>query len=618
MDVWTVDFETYYGDDFTLSKMTTESYVRDPRFEIILCSFKLNNEKAYWVDSPDVVKHLRELKLHRSAVLAQHAHFDGLILSHHAGVRPKLWLDTLSMARALHGGKGGLSLGKLAERYGLQAKGGEVHLARGLRRCDFSPQFLKQYGHYSCNDSDLEYALFELMSPHFCKEELQLIDRHIRMFTEPCMVANVPMLKQYLEDVQVDKNLALLRAGLQKTDVMSSAKFASALENLGVEPPMKVSPRTGKLTYAFAKSDQAMQELAEHVDEDVQAVVAARLKNKSTINESRAVRILSMAERGPLCIYVKYYGADQTGRGSGGDKMNWQNLTRGSILRRAIGGDSGKVVVVGDSSNIEARLNDWIWGQKNMVAAYRRYDRGEGPDIYCIMAELIYGYPVTKEEFPAERQMGKVAKLGLGYGMGDKKFPFAVRAQAKDKNDKPLVITQDFSTFVVRTYRTKHEAVVEGWGLCENALWKILRGIEGVEVDPRGIITTCKDGLLLPNGLVIRYPKMKYAENQETGKMEFTYWNGRSREKIYGAKVCENIVQALARIVVMYQCLMVPRRRNWAMTVHDEGAWIVPREDAEEVAKEVVTAFRTPLAWCTTLPLNCEVKFHRSYGRAKT
>ena len=111
-----LDFETYYGPEYTLSKMTTEAYIRDDRFETIMVGIKEGSKPAYWVPQPDVHGALLSLRLHECAVIAHHAHFDGLILSHHYGLTPGMWIDTLSMARVVHGSKGGNSLAKLAER----------------------------------------------------------------------------------------------------------------------------------------------------------------------------------------------------------------------------------------------------------------------------------------------------------------------------------------------------------------------------------------------------------------------------------------------------------------------------------------------------------------------
>lgn len=593
-----VDFETYYDKEYSLSKLTTEEYVRDERFETIMCGFKVGNASPYWIAGPHVKEHLATLDLENCAVIAHHAQFDGLILSHRYGIKPAMWIDTLSMARALHGGKGGNSLAKLAQRYGLPPKGTEVTQAIGKHFADFSPSELRAYGEYCCHDCGLENMLARRMVPQFAEFELRLIDATIRLFTEPVLQLNIPKLEQYITDLRANRVDLLLRAGVQLEDVSSNLKFAEALRFFGIAPPMKISKATGQPTYAFAKTDPAMQELLEHEDEAVQALVAARLNVKSTINETRAQRMIAMAERGSACVYLNYYGADQTGRASGGDKMNWQNFTRGGLLRESVEAPDGCTLVVGDSSNIESRSLDWLAGQDDQVEAYRRYDAGTGPDIYCVMAEKIFNRPITKAKHPKERFLGKVTKLGLGYGMGDEKF--AVTAK----------IEQRLASDIVRIYRSTHDRVMALHERASDALTAIAQGVHGKPVDHRGVVTTTEEGLLLPNGLVIKYKDL------QRDKKGWTYWNGRERVYIYGGKVVENIVQALARIIVMQQTLLVPRRL--VMSVHDEGVWCVRDDEVIQTEFEVSWALRQPLPWCPDLPLNCEVGSHKSYGKAKS
>jgi len=602
-----LDFETYYADDYTLSKMTTEAYVRDPRFETIMCGIKIGREPGYWVDAPDVEEELNSLDLPNCAVIAHHAHFDGLILQHHYGLRPKLWIDTLSMARAVDGAKAGLSLGKLCERNDIGEKGTEVQDARGKRRADFTDYEIRKYGAYCINDCEKEWMLVKIYGPHFCHSEIRLIDSIIRMYTEPVLELNVDLLEAYRERLRVNKVRLLVEAGVTLQDLRSADRFAEILRFHGIEPGLKKNPK-GESIYAFAKKDEWMIELAEHPDEAIQALAAARLNARSTINESRTERLLAMAKNGRACVYLSYYAA-APGRCGGGDKLNWQNLERvaydknkiqsAGFIRTAVEAPDGYVLVVGDSMNIESRMLDWISGQEDQVEAYRLFDAGKGPDIYCVMAEKIYGRKISKKNDPDERFMGKTTKLGLGYGTGEAKLAVTARIPIKE------------AARIKNVYRGSHQQVVRFWSRCDDIIHMIAKGNEGVKVDFRGIVTTCKDGLLLPNGLVIYYRDLKYDAQEE----EWTYWDGKTRVKIYGAKMVENIIQALARIVVMEQCLMVPRRL--VLSVHDEGVWITREDKAEKVKAEAEKALRTPLWWCPDLPLNCEVGFNRSYGKAK-
>lgn len=632
MQIITLDWETHYSTDYSLTRLTTEEYVRDPRFESILLSVKVGNAPAYWVPKPDIPRELQRLDMEHNAMLAQHTHFDGLIANHHYGVRPKLMLCTLGMARALHGANRKLGLKWLAPLYGLRDKGTEVEHVRGMRFADFDAAGLRRYGDYSCLDVDLCYELAQRMLPHFSREELEIHDRIIRMFTEPCLRLDVPVLEKYARDLAENKARLLEEAGIDKDSVMSNAKFAEILRGLGVEPPMKQSPSWLKKqpeerdpakewVYAFSKTDKAMQELQEHEDDRVQAVVEARLENKTTIAEKGALRLIGMAGRGKATVYLKYSGASGTHRLSGGDKFNWQSMKRGSPLRDAVIAEPGYVCVAGDSSNIEARIVDWLAGQDDMVEVYRRADRKEGPDVYCVIAERIYKRKVVKADHPMERQMGKVAKLGLGFGMGYEKFVSTVRAQAKDENKKPIVITQEFSREVVGIYRDAHPQVQKLWKRGGDALRAIAEGRIGVAVDFRGVVKTCKDGLQMPGGLKIMFPDLQFKKAAQGRGGEWTFWNGKEREKIYGAKLIENIVQCLARIIVFEQCRVTAREckdiAKWAHSVHDEGVFVTPLFYAPYVLEKLLSNMRIPPAWAPDLPLNSEGGFHERYGRAK-
>jgi hypothetical protein len=636
VDLIGLDFESFYSTDYTLSKLTTEEYVRDPRFETIMVSIKINDNPGFWVPRDQVKLHLDSLHLHRHAVYAHHAHFDGLILSHHYGIRPKLWLDTLGMARALYGANGRLSLAALCEREGLGQKGDEVHNVKGMHFADFTPAALARYGNYSVNDIEKTYRLVQKYASQFVRSEIEIHDQVIRMFTEPLFELDDVLLDNYRNWLRGEKLNLLMRAGVQLDDIMSAERFAQALRDIGIQPPEKVSPKTGKITWAFAKTDPGMQALQEHPDEDVQVLVEARLKNKTTIAERSAERLIGMSKRGRATLYLKYSGASGTHRLSAGDKFNAQAMKRGGDVRKSFKAPPGCACVVVDSSTIEARLLDWIAGQDDMVEVYRKQDNKTGPDMYCVIATHIYGFQVNKTDHPDERQMGKRTKLGLGFGMGELQFIVSVRREAKDKNGKPLILDPAFAKRVVQdVYRALHKQVVKFWRRCENALQAIAAGQVGVDVDFRGIVKTCKDGLIMPNGLKILYPDLKFEPERDEkgdpiknrwGKVvgEWTFWNGRAREKIYGAKVCENIIQCLARIIVFNQCLMAVKeceaRRypmKWKHSVHDEGVFIAPTFFAPVVQEVAERCFRTPLDWCQSLPLNCEGGIHQRYGLAK-
>jgi DNA polymerase len=599
----TVDFETFYDRDYSLSKMTTEEYVRDPRFEVIGVAVKVDNGPTEWFSGPkaQVKRWLARFQWDSSIAIAHNAMFDMAILNWHFGIRPKRIVDTLSMARAIDGPDAGNSLAKLAARHGLGVKGTEVVNALGKRRLDFTNHELDAYGRYCINDVDLTHALAMRQLDGFPKEELSLIDLTIRMFSEPVLELDTGILTTHLADVQQQKRDLLSKALIDKDNLMSNPRLAETLRHLGVEPPMKISPTTGKETYAFAKNDEAFKALLEHENTIVQAIVAARLGVKSTLEESRTERFIGIAQRGPLPVPLRYYAA-HTGRFGGDDKVNLQNLPRKSKLKKALKAPRGFVVIDCDSSQIEARTLAWLAGQWDLVAAF---DAGE--DVYKIMASSIYGVPV-EEVTDAQRFVGKTTILGAGYGMGAAKF----QAQLKTFGvELPLMECKR----IIEVYRDTYPYIPRLWRQLGDALEALVTGYATTVGADNQIVVD--GGLVLPNGFRIRYPNLRFVLNDK-GKQEMVYDTKKGSAtiptRIYGGKAVENLCQALARIIVANQMLMIARRYKVAMTVHDSVVPVVPESEVDEARSFVEACMRTRPKWAVKLPLNCESKVGASYG----
>jgi DNA polymerase len=465
MKILTIDFETYYDQEFSLTKLTTEEYIRGDDFEVIGVSVQVDDEEPKWFSGTrnETKQFLKSYDFPNNLALAHNAMFDAAILSWHFDICPRGWLDTLSIARAVHGTEVGGSLATLATHYGIGAKGDEVVAAKGLRRKDFDSAALARYGSYCCNDVSLTYSLFQQMGADFPKSELRLIDLTLKMFSEPTLYLDATLLKRHLEEVVAVKTALI--GELNKDMLMSNHQFAKWLLYHGVEPPMKISPTTGKLTYAFSKTDEAFKALLEHNSTIVQAAVAARLGVKSTIEETRTERFIGIAERGPMPVPLRYYAA-HTGRWGGDDKLNLQNLPRSSALKRAILAPEGFVICDSDSSQIEARTLAWLAGQDDLVDAFEK-----GEDVYKIMASAIYGKSqasITKNE----RFVGKTTILGSGYGMGANKF----KAQL---NNFAVGIEQEEAQRIITTYRETYPNIPELW-------WKAHETLDWISNDKTG------------------------------------------------------------------------------------------------------------------------------------
>ena len=171
-------------------------------------------------------------------VLGHNMMFDGAILSWRYNIKPKFLLDTLCMARALHGTEQSVSLKNVSERYGVGEKGTEVIMAKDKRLADFTEEELTAYAGYCKQDVDLTYAIFQEMRPKFPEQELDIIDATLRMFTEPSLELDMGMLEMHLEDVRDRKDKLMVDANItDRKDLMSNAKFAELLSGLGVTPP---------------------------------------------------------------------------------------------------------------------------------------------------------------------------------------------------------------------------------------------------------------------------------------------------------------------------------------------------------------------------------------------
>ena len=601
MDIYTLDFETYYAQDYSLSKMTTEEYVRDRRFEVIGLAIKKNDKSTKYLSEPGLIKRLlSHIDFSTSVILCHNTMFDGAILSWHYGIKPKAWFDTMYMARALHGAETSASLKAVAERYGVGVKGNEVHNAKGKRRADFTDEETARYGEYSKNDVELTYKLFKIMGAKFPKQELKLIDLTLRMFIEPMLDLDLGLLEQHLEDTRDRKDKLLRDANVtDKKDLMSNQKFADLLRDLDVDPPRKISPTTEKETYAFAKSDEDFKALQEHDDDRVQSLVAARLGNKSTLEETRTERFIGISKRGLLPVPVRYYAA-HTGRWGGADKINLQNLpSRGpnaKKLKKAIIAPEGHAIVEADSAQIEARVLAWLAEQEDLTSAF-----ANGEDVYVKMASRIYRCDeadVTKDQ----RFVGKTTILGAGYGMGAEKFA----AQLKTFG---FEISPDEARRVISIYRQSNFKISKLWrdaGHMVGQLTNYRKALFG----RKGVINVdaSNKALILPSGLPLFYEDLRYEDK------EYTYKVRRGRNRIYGGKVIENVCQAIARCIIGEQMLRISKKYKVVLTVHDSIVCCVPDEEVDAARQYVETCMRETPDWAAGLPVDCESGTAKSYG----
>ena len=611
MDILTVDFETYYDKDYSLSKMQTDAYINDERFEVIGVSVIKNDEDAVWFSGPESVT---MAWLHGNydwancAVRCHNTLFDGYILTTRFGIRPKLWMDTLGQGRMLLPFLYTHSLANLAKQYAFPDKGTAVVKALGKRRADFNPMELEEYADYCKHDTWLCKELGKKFDPFTPPLAMRLIDMTIRMFTEPMLIGDQVKMKQLYDDELIRKEQLLQAADVDRTIIMSNDKFAAKLLELGVTPPTKISKTTEKETYAFAKSDKAFTDLMESDDADVQALVAARLGVKTTIAETRALKFLETAKRGPLPVYLNFWGAKTTGRYSGGNSINWQNIpARGPSagLRDALLAPPGHTVLVGDSSNIELRTVMALAGQDDVLLKL-----ANGVDLYCDFASKLFGRDITKKD-KAERFLGKTAMLGLQYGAGAKRFQEMVRL-AKRTDPSVELIDETRAYAIVDLYRSVHYKVVELWKRCDKVILPdIANGCSMINVDVNGWFVTQWDGFGRPGEPGVMYNELRHDGN------EWTYLMGKARVGIHGSKVVENLSQHAAMQIVMWQTARINQRYPVKLSVHDEAVCVVPDDELVEARAYMEECLAMTPKWCRSIPVSCETGIGGSYGDAK-
>lgn len=655
----TVDFETYWDSRFyTLSKMTTEEYVRDKRFKAHGAVLHIlgSDTKYQWYDAAELPRVLATFDWTKTAALAHNAQFDVTILEWRYGIRPCFIFDTLSMARALRGVEVGNSLAKLAKEFGLPDKGTAVSSTDGVQ--NVTGRMLEDLAEYCKHDTYLCEQIFAKLLLRFDQEhgiqgmypqkELRLIDMTVKMYTRPMLELDQGMLVPALKEEEEKRTNLLARLGVDETQLASNLRFAELLESLGVKPPMKKSRITGKPALALAKTDAHFQALLHSENEDVSQLCEARLMVKSTGERTRAQRLLDISKRGRLPIPLGYFAA-KSGRWAAakGGAINVQNFKRGSFLRKAIMAPEGHQIAVGDLSQIEPRVLAWFSDYHEMLAIFKA-----GADPYAAFGATMFNIPgLTKTSHPLLRQSAKSALLGAGYQLGwasfasqllvgflgappvrytvkearalgvtrveveraaeDEKFMAALADIPHTCSKEELFVHALAARAIINKYRSAAWPVVALWKLCESLLVRSLA--EGEEYQHKCLLFR-KEELVLPSGMSIRYPNLRQ-EKDEDGKLQWVY--GTDATKLYAGKIVNNLTQGTARCIMSDGMLRVQKRYPVVGTVHDELLAVVPDAEAQEAKDWILEQMIIEPKYMPGIPLAADGGVHRRYGEAK-
>ncbi len=603
----TIDFETYYDKEYGLKKFTTEEYIRDEKFEVIGVAVKDKGVTKWFTGTHAEIKSfLDSYNMHEHFVLGHNMRFDAAILSWHFDIHPLGLFDTMSMAQILHGLTESVSLANLSKLYQLGEKGTEVLDALGKKRLDFTHNDLAKYGSYCINDVELTYELFTELKDRFTAPEMKLIDLTIRMFTEPKIELNKGLLLRHLHKVKEVKKKLLASVAVDKELLMSNPKFAELLIEQGVTPPMKISTTTGKETYAFAKTDEEFKALLEHDSPYVQALAAARIGNKSTIEETRTENFIQIANRGNLPVPLKYAGAVVSHRWSGVDGINLQNLPRTSELRRAMCAPKGYKLVASDLSNIELRLAYWFAKSHSKIQQIK-----EGIDLYKQSAADITGTSYNKVNKDL-RYIFKVVNLSGIYGVGAAKMHLILKQGGVEKD------LQEVKN-IVYAYRKANPELVEAWQDAGTMLESVKAG-QHYTMGNGGIISSVPhEGMMKPNGMLLGLPNLRKLKTNTGESWVYDKLMGRTiiPEYIHPSKTFQRCIQSLARDIIAEQLIQVAKRYPVVMTVHDELVMLCKDEEVDDCKAYVEKCMTTAPQWCEGLPLGCEIGVGDNYMDAK-
>lgn len=680
-----LDFETYYDNEYSLRKMTPAQYILDPRFETIMCAAQVDFGEHFIVDGPDFPNFIRGFDPAKTTTVAFNAPFDNAILAWVYGFVPHTMLDAMAMARALLGHQTArFNLATLSTLLDLPDKGTEIENVKGMTRAQIKaiPDLWSRFQAYAIRDNKNCEGIFTTLYPRLPWSERRLMDMVLRCCIEPRFQVDTDLLRTHLDDVIAAKEKLIVDAdNIDKSVIMSTKKFQAALEALGVEIEYKDSPTARdelgnpKQTPAFSKTDAFMEGLLNSDDARVAALAAARIGLKSTLEETRTKTLLAIGELNWRKVYghPQYqhmlreiareeiarefdpdyrpgklfslmpmplrYGGAHTHRLSGDWKMNVQNMptVRGSKgkskLRTSLKAPPGHSVVACDLGQIEARLVAWICGASALIEEFAKK-----LDPYNKLAGEIFGRPVNRKLIGTDDEImgfiGKTGILGLGYGCGKDNFDtMVIRSARAQQVDISKIYNRAIGDKGVDAYRKRYYQIPTAWHKLQNIVAYQWSTPNAAPVN-FGPVTISYGQIMLPSGLPMLYENPRQIStdviNKRTGqreiKQEFIYTSGGMKHRMYGPKMLENIVQALARIIVMNAALRIrdrgksqptPEAYRFALQAHDELVYIIPNTELDSAKQIIHCEMTRPPSWGKNIPLTADINHAASYGEAK-
>lgn len=486
-------------------------------------------------------------------------------------------------------------------------------------------------------DAPDKWETFKAYNKQDVEAELA-IDQRLFRFPVPDFIWEQFYIDQEINDRGIRVDMELVDAALT-LDAQAKATLSAEMRRLtGIENPNSVYQLLEWLGEQGYKSDcldkAAVKELLKTAKDPVKSVLELRLMlSKSSVKKYQAMQTAACSDSRARGMF-SFYGASRTGRWAG-RIIQLQNLpqnhipdltdaretvkygyydevemfygdvpdTLSQLIRTAFVPRPGYKFIVADFSAIEARVIAWIAGEQWRMDAF-----ANGEDIYCASASKMFGVPVVKHGLNGElRQKGKVAELACGYGgsVG------AMKAMGGDA----LNLTDAELKQIVTDWRDASPHITELWWAVDDAVKTAIRKKTTTETHGLRFIYQSKMLFIeLPSKRRLAYVHPAIGENQFGGESVTYMGVGASKkwERIesYGPKFVENIVQAVARDLLMFSmqtlrcCFIVGH-------IHDEMIIEADRRmSLEEVCRQME---RTP-AWAKGLLLRAdgyECEFYR-------
>lgn len=539
MNVLTVDFETYYDREYSLSKMTMIEYIMDGRFQPIMMSYAINDEPIKNVIGyPNIKRILDGIDWGNTVLNAQNTAFDATIIRARFGHTARYYTDTMAMARvtAAHVFEGAslAAIAKVLQANGVHVppKGKEVESALGMhlynaysgtpyiaKKATTEPDemqrghtLLMSYVEYCNNDVHLAREAFKYFTKMITPDEMQYGDMILKCYIEPSLYLDLPIIEEEIariheRDEQRARHVANQYFNGNQAELRSVCrsvpKFTEFLQGLGGKLeheidedtdysfviPSKYSEKKGRVEPCYSKTFPPVIEMCDRIDE-IGDIFRTKLAMSSSIELSRAERFRAIAKID--CGFGMPYvvSGAHTHRLGGADKLNVQNLSSGrkegqsNALKRSISAPPGHKVVVFDSSQIELRTGSYIAGDHATLNLFMA-----GKDPYSQQAALIYGGNPDEikklaksgvEPYASiQRPAGKASLLSNIYGTGAVGFMNYAKLMGVN-------MTLEEAQHIVKVYRETHPEVVATWNACEVALRGMIAGASGYFGGPDG------------------------------------------------------------------------------------------------------------------------------------